>query len=360
MKKNLIIPIAGKSSRFPGLRPKWMLTHPSGNFMVIKAISGLDLDSFDHIYFTYLKEHQENFKFRFSFEKEITDLGIKNKTHYIELETETKNQPETVYLTILKAGIKGSIMIKDSDNYFKTSINDGNFVCVYDLNNSGLINPSNKSYAIINDDQSIVNIIEKKVISPYFCVGGYGFEDAQLFCNLFEQFEQNSELYISNLIYEGLLKGSTFKSETVTDYRDWGTLKDWDYYKRSYATLFIDFDGVIVQNAASHFPPYYGETEGIKENIAILKTLKDSGKFEIIITTSRKEEFRDVTIKQLNEIGLKYDTIIMGLQHSKRIIINDYAISNPFKSCDAINLKRNSTDLREILKESLGIDYSDI
>ena len=25
---NLIIPMAGKSSRFPNMRPKWMLTHP--------------------------------------------------------------------------------------------------------------------------------------------------------------------------------------------------------------------------------------------------------------------------------------------------------------------------------------------
>ena len=50
----------------------------------------------------------------------------------------------------------------------------------------------------------------------------------------------------------------------------------------------------------------------------------------------------------------------MGLNHSKRIIINDYSNSNPYKSCDAINLKRNADDLKEILRESLGIDYEEI
>lgn len=50
----------------------------------------------------------------------------------------------------------------------------------------------------------------------------------------------------------------------------------------------------------------------------------------------------------------------MNLNHTRRIIINDYSKSNPYKSCDAINLKRNSDDLKEILRESLGIDYEEI
>ena len=53
--KNLLIPMAGKSSRFPGMRPKWMLTHPMTNrFMVTEAILGINLDFFDSIYFIFL------------------------------------------------------------------------------------------------------------------------------------------------------------------------------------------------------------------------------------------------------------------------------------------------------------------
>lgn len=52
--KNLIIPMGGKSSRFPNLRPKWMLTHPmSGDLMCVESIKGLNLYFFDKIYFTF-------------------------------------------------------------------------------------------------------------------------------------------------------------------------------------------------------------------------------------------------------------------------------------------------------------------
>ena len=47
--KNLLIPAAGKSSRFPNMRPKWMLTHPNGNMMFVESISGLDLSEFENI-----------------------------------------------------------------------------------------------------------------------------------------------------------------------------------------------------------------------------------------------------------------------------------------------------------------------
>jgi hypothetical protein len=67
-----------------------------------------------------------------------------------------------------------------------------------------------------------------------------------------------------------------------------------------------------------------------------------------------------MTTKQMTDLGIPFDHLIMGLYHSKRIIINDYSHSNPYKSCDSINLKRNSEELKEILRESLGIDYDEL
>ena len=45
----LIVPVAGNSSRFPHVKPKWLLTHPNGNLMFHEAISGLDLAEVDEI-----------------------------------------------------------------------------------------------------------------------------------------------------------------------------------------------------------------------------------------------------------------------------------------------------------------------
>ena len=41
----------------------------------------------------------------------------------------------------------------------------------------------------------------------------------------------------------------------------------------------------------------------------------------------------------------------MGLPHSQRIIINDYAPSNPFPTASAININRNSDQLKDIISE---------
>ena len=62
--RSLIVPMAGRSTRFPKLRPKWMLSHPMTNrLMVTEAISGLNLDFFDNIYFLCLQEHEDKYSF---------------------------------------------------------------------------------------------------------------------------------------------------------------------------------------------------------------------------------------------------------------------------------------------------------
>jgi hypothetical protein len=49
----------------------------------------------------------------------------------------------------------------------------------------------------------------------------------------------------------------------------------------------------------------------------------------------------------MKRIGMGYDNIIMGLPHCQRIVINDFANSNPYPSCTAINLPRNLDKLKE-------------
>jgi hypothetical protein len=51
----LIIPVAGQSTRFPNLRPKWLLTMPDGKLMVEKSIEKLEISKFDRILFVCLK-----------------------------------------------------------------------------------------------------------------------------------------------------------------------------------------------------------------------------------------------------------------------------------------------------------------
>ena len=119
IKTSLIIPAAGKSTRYPNVKPKWMLTHPLGNMMVVESISGLNLENVENIYFTVLKEHI--FKYKIN-EKDIFkafgQIGInRDRLKILMLDNPTKNQPQTIAETIEHFAIEGPIYIKDSDNF---------------------------------------------------------------------------------------------------------------------------------------------------------------------------------------------------------------------------------------------------
>ena len=57
----LILPVAGRSSRFPNMRPKWLLTMPDGKLMLEKSIEAIDLEKFDRVVIVCLQEHLEKY-----------------------------------------------------------------------------------------------------------------------------------------------------------------------------------------------------------------------------------------------------------------------------------------------------------
>jgi hypothetical protein len=62
--------------------------------------------------------------------------------------------------------------------------------------------------------------------------------------------------------------------------------------------------------------------------------------YRIILLTGRKESLRSQTEKQLNEVGIFYDQLIMGVGGGVRYLINDCK-SNGDTSSFAINVERN-------------------
>ena len=348
---DLIIPCAGKSSRFPD-RPKWLLTCPNGNLMIQESIKGLDLSLVKSIYITFLEEHIQQYCNKL-------DLNLlfkfTNKPIYIYILKEgTKSQSETVYKTIKYFNIQGSIFIKDCDNYYEHYIKNENSVCFVPINKETNISKLyNKSYIKINNLNNLDNICEKEIISQNICVGGYSFNDSNDFLEIYDEIKNldlnHNELYISHIIYKALLKNMIFKVQKVNRYIDWGTIEEWNKYKSEYKTLFIDLDGVLVYNSSEYMVPKWGETEAINENVNYLKQLHQTNKVKIIITTARKSTFRDITIKQLKKYKIPYDDIIFDLYHAQRILINDYSNTNKYPTAISINLKRNSKELNQLL-----------
>jgi hypothetical protein len=282
-------------------------------------------------------------------------MGLLSRTEFVLLSAPTRHQPETIARGIVQGKIRGPIYIKDCDNFFRDTPTPCNQVACYDLHLIEKVNARSKSYIEVNGDGFVVNIVEKKVIGSKFCTGGYSFASESEYMKYFDRLSNEPDLYLSHIIFEMILNNVAFSCSDVSDYVDWGTIKEWKAYTCLYSTLFIDLDGTMVFNSAQHSTPQWGETEGIQPNIDVVNYLYNSGNVEVILTTSRKKSFREVTLAQIDRVGLKFHDIIFGLPHGRRIIINDYAPSNPFKSCDAINIKRNSTDLKEMLEDSIGL-----
>ena len=345
--------MAGQSSRFPNSRPKWMLSHPvTKTYMVLESISGINLDFFDKIIFVVLREQIEKYDVLPFFNKELSKLGLQDKSEICILDKQTKSQSETVANAIKIHNIKGFIYIKDCDSFFKVKLTEKkNLVSYFDLHNIKYINAISKSYIDIDSNHKIINIVEKKIISTYFNVGGYAFENAEEFLSHFQKINSfEKECFISNVIYEMMLSNNDFHGLLTTDYIDWGTSEDWENYTKKFKTLFVDLDGTLVQNSSHLIPPSIGEGLPLLKNIETLRKLYKDKKTYVVITTSRPEEFYKETIQELSRNNIPFDKLIMGLPHSQRIIINDFANSNKYPSCSAINVPRNSETLEDFLK----------
>lgn len=346
----LIVPCAGRSSRFPG-KPKWLLTCPNGNLMIQEAIKCLDLENIDKIYITFVKEHIDKY---FS-KDDIGNLFENFKNVYITiLDDFTSSQTETVYLTILKNNINGGIFIKDCDSYYNHKIEKGNYACslkICEENNVSKL--YNKSFIESNSLDQIIHFCEKKIIGDTICVGGYSFEDSNLFVKYYEQCKdakvESKEFHISHLIHFCLLDGKIFYKKDVSNFIDWGTPDEWKNYTYSFKTLFLDVDGTIFYNSGQYISPKWGETEPIQKNIEFIKNIYKKGRTQIILTTARKKEFKKITEEQLKKYEIPYDGIIFDLFHSKRFLINDFSDTNPYPTAISLNLKRNSDDLKELL-----------
>jgi len=352
---DLIIPAAGRSSRFPNMRPKWLLTQPDGSLMVISAIRGLPLEKFDKIHLIVLQEHLEKYNCTEGIKSAFKEENLLHKLNLVILDTPTSSQPETVYVALKSEGIMGPFYIKDSDNYFEANVDDQNSVTTFNLKDMDNVNPGNKSYVSKNEKGIVTNIIEKKIISSEFCCGGYTFRSSSDFIDAYDNLKDNKSLYLSHLIFYLTLQGKFFVTRESQNYIDWGTLKDWNRYKASFATIFLDIDGVLVKNSGKYFSPKWGETDALIPNKNIINELYDSGNVEIILTTSRGQEFEKTTKDQLHRSGVKYHRLIMGLMHCRRIIVNDFADSNPYPACSAINIKRNDKDhLRKMIESIMN------
>ena len=344
----LVLPIGGKSSRYGLSRPKWMLTLPSGMLMIEESISGIDLSLFDEVVIIAARDYFLQF-----ISVETLTALIEDRYHIpvriILLDSMTQDQPQTVYEGLKKLNNSSfPFLVKDCDNRFSCTVSPKNSVFYLDLNNIDFVNARNKSYIKFNSLGVIDSIIEKKVISNSFCVGGYVFSSSADFMKSYEEIRSSiTNMYLSHLIFHEIASGKIYHAQEVQNYIDWGTINEYRDYQSSFGTFFLDFDGVLVKNS-SKFATSPWAYEPISENLSFISNHLEKHPYScVVITTSRPSSEKQNIIKFLAEFGIQVHSVITDLPHAQRILVNDFSLSNSYPSAHALSVPRNCDNLSD-------------
>jgi hypothetical protein len=274
------------------------------------------------------------------------------------LEDETGSMVDTVEQYLRTITLDIAFAVKDCDNQFTPAddffTDESNGIGYVDLGKNHRVTPHNKSFIKLGQANSLLDIVEKQIISPYINVGLVKFRSSADFLEAASSVPRNREIYISDIVRLLIEWGQVFEARECINYEDWGTLVEWSAYCSKFATLFVDLDGVVFQNENPlGIKGGWKNTYPIIENLDYLIKLQDSGNVTFVFTTSRSHDHRSLLEDRLHQFGFLDFSLITNLPHAKRVLINDFARSNRYPTSIGINLPRNSNQLEDYLEDLL-------
>lgn len=348
----LIIPCAGKSSRFGGMPPKWMLYYPDGKPMVEKAICGLPLNQYDRVIVTAVKEHLENFN-GVDLLKQSIGKKLGDKFELCILDEFTSCQAETVFNTIKKCKISGAFAVKDSDNFINMELPENrDFVVGLDMHlfQKEIERLSAKSFLVVNSQGIITDIVEKKIVSEFISIGMYGFRDAELFCEAFTSIADSKgmerEIYISHVIsYLIGIKKSVYSYVETKDYEDWGTKKDWYNLLDRKKTYIINVEDIVTRNNKQiGMNMVYDE-----ESIAVLRNIYENGSQIILLGNMKEDDIKKID-NDLKDKGIYVHASIGDVYLSHQVLLKKYSSAIPYPACEAINISEKQS-FKDVIRD---------
>lgn len=110
-------------------------------------------------------------------------------------------------------------------------------------------------------------------------------------------------------------------------------------------TWVFDLDGTLLKHNGYKLDGKDTILPGARE---YLETIPREDK--IVIFTSRTDEYRELTLNFLGEVGIRYDEILFNMPLGERILVNDRKPSGLDMSV-AINLDRDRCEIPKIKRE---------
>lgn len=345
----VLVPCAGRSSRYPNMPPKWLLPDQDGVPMVVRAVEKLNVDPADLV-FTFLAEHEDMFGVRAGLAKVF---GSEVAT--VVLEAPTRSQSETVAVTLKRLAIDEAFLVKDSDNVFALDgiASPTSYVTTASLNDFDQINPRNKSYVTVDQEEFITSIREKQVISEHFSVGGYFFRSAASFLDAFDELSSApsvsaTELYISEIISFLLLNGELFKMRRARGYMDWGTVHEWRRKLESRRVFILSVDGFLFQRGSRYFGPAFSAATANPIAIDAARQLTAAG-HKLIYLSVRPSELEAETRQAIVAAGLPDAPLLMETDATQWNLVTSPDPSLPLGTSRALEVAPDDEHLIEKL-----------
>ncbi len=244
--KTLIVLCAGGSK--VNDKPIYLNYHPDGQLIAKKALCGIFCESYDRVVFTILQEEAEKYQ-----AESILIEAFNDKIEIVKLPKLTEGPADSVYQTIKIADIKGAIAIRDSLGSMELHENlEGNFIVGLNLltYNDSIQRIKSKGFIVANEQNIVLDFMEKRFCSDIVSAGLYGFKHSEEFVSSFIRLNDpayNIPRISVGHVMEHLIgyRGKKFKLGFTDAFEDWGDQIAWIAMQRKRSTVFIDIDSFI-------------------------------------------------------------------------------------------------------------------
>lgn len=105
-------------------------------------------------------------------------------------------------------------------------------------------------------------------------------------------------------------------------------------------TIFSDIDGTLVHQVPFELIDPFSSTAlpGVVDKMT--QWFKEG--HHIVLTTARPEELRDLTIQEMDLLGIPFHQLVMGIGRAERILINNKSDKRPEEvRASGIQLEKN-------------------